>query len=37
MNALVTKKIYKNMGHTISKDEISTVNKIIFSKEEISK
>jgi len=37
MNALVTKKIYKNMGHTISKDEISTVNKIIFSKEEIPK
>ena len=35
MNALVTKKIYKNMGHTISKDEISTVNKIIFSKEEM--
>lgn len=35
MNALVTKKIYKSMGHTINKDEISIVNKIIFSKEEI--
>lgn len=33
MNALVTKKIYKDMGHTISKDEISTVNKMIFKKE----
>lgn len=36
MNATVTKKIYKNMGHTISRDEISMVNKIIFLKEEIS-
>jgi phospholipase/carboxylesterase len=35
MNALVTKKIYKNMGHTISQDEISTVNKIIFAKEQL--
>jgi len=35
MNALVTKKIYKNMGHTISQDEISTVNEIIFSKERL--
>ena len=33
MNALVTKKIYKNMGHTISKDEISTGNKMMFTKE----
>ncbi len=32
MNATFTKKIYQSMGHTISKDEISTVNKIIFSK-----
>jgi phospholipase/carboxylesterase len=31
MNARVTKKIYKSMGHTVSKDEISIVNKIIFS------
>jgi len=35
MNALVTKKIYKNMGHTISKDEISTVNNMIFLKEKM--
>jgi len=33
MNAVVTKKIYKNMGHTISSDEIDTVNKIMFKKE----
>jgi len=33
MNALVTKKVYKNMGHTISQDEIRTVNNIIFKKE----
>jgi phospholipase/carboxylesterase len=33
MNALVTKKIYKNMGHTINQDELSTVNKIIFTRE----
>jgi phospholipase/carboxylesterase len=33
MNALVTKKVYKNMGHTINQDEISTVNNIIFKKE----
>jgi len=26
MNALVTEKFYKNMGHTISPDEISIVN-----------
>ena len=30
MNAKVTKKIYKNMGHTINQDEISTVNELIF-------
>jgi phospholipase/carboxylesterase len=31
MKANVTKKIYRNMGHTISQDEIDTVNKLIFS------
>lgn len=31
MNAGVTKKIYKNMGHTITQDEINVVNEIIFS------
>ncbi|MEP7375146.1 MAG: dienelactone hydrolase family protein [Chitinophagaceae bacterium] len=35
MNARVTKKIYKNMGHTISQDEISTANKIIFLTEQL--
>ena len=35
MNALVTKRIYKNMGHTVSEDEISTVNKLIFTKQEL--
>lgn len=32
MNAQVTKKIYKNMGHTISQDEINQVNELIFKK-----
>lgn len=32
MGAAVTKKIYDNMGHTISQDEIDVVNEIIFSK-----
>ena len=32
MGAAVTKKIYDNMGHTISQDEIDIVNEIIFSK-----
>jgi phospholipase/carboxylesterase len=31
MNAQVTEKIYKNMGHTINEDEIETVNNIIFN------
>jgi phospholipase/carboxylesterase len=30
MNAAVTKKIYKGMGHTISQDEIDVVNELIF-------
>ncbi len=30
MNAAVTKKIYKGMGHTISKEEIDEVNRLIF-------
>jgi len=30
MHAQVTKKIYKNMGHTVSQDEINQVNEIIF-------
>jgi phospholipase/carboxylesterase len=31
MHAEVTEKIYDNMGHTISSDEIEQVNKLIFS------
>ncbi|HUP13353.1 MAG TPA: dienelactone hydrolase family protein [Niastella sp.] len=31
MNAEVTKKIYKGMGHTISQDEIDVVSEIIFT------
>ena len=30
MGARVTKKIYKNMGHTINQDEIEEANRIIF-------
>lgn len=30
MNAAVTKKIYKHMGHTISQDEIKEVNELLF-------
>ena len=32
MNAKVTKKIYPNMGHTISEDEIKQANTLIFTK-----
>ncbi|GAB2825639.1 alpha/beta hydrolase [Ferruginibacter profundus] len=32
MNADVTVKIYKNMGHTINQDEINQVNNLIFNK-----
>ena len=35
MNARLTKKIYKNMGHTINQDEINTVNELILSKGKI--
>ena len=31
MGALVTVKIYDNMGHTINQDEIEQVNKLIFN------
>lgn len=30
MNAIVTEKIYNNMGHTINDDEIKNVNTLIF-------
>ena len=32
MHADVTKKIYKNMGHTITQDEINLANQLIFNK-----
>jgi phospholipase/carboxylesterase len=31
MHAQVVKKIYPNMGHTISQDEIAQANRLIFS------
>ena len=31
MDAIVTKKIYKGMGHTINKDELDQVNALLFS------
>jgi phospholipase/carboxylesterase len=31
MNAAVTQKIYPNMGHTISEDEIEKANNLIFT------
>jgi phospholipase/carboxylesterase len=31
MNAVVTEKVYSNMGHTISQDEIENANKLIFN------
>ena len=33
MNAVVTEKVYTNMGHTISQDEIDNANKLVFNKE----
>lgn len=30
MNAVVTEKVYTNMGHTINQDEIDTVNSLFF-------
>jgi len=35
MNAVVTKSIYKNMGHTISREEIKSANDLIFNPETI--
>jgi phospholipase/carboxylesterase len=31
MNAMVTEKVYMNMGHTITEDEIAIANKIVFN------
>ena len=36
MNADVTQRLYNNMGHIISQDEIDTVNKLIFFEKAIS-
>lgn len=30
MNAIVTEKVYNNMGHTINQDEIDNPNKLVF-------
>ncbi len=30
MNAIVTEKVYSNMGHTINEDEIKNANDLIF-------
>jgi phospholipase/carboxylesterase len=30
MNAVITEKIYNNMGHTINKDEIDLANELVF-------
>lgn len=32
MNAIVTEKIYSNLGHTINADEIENVNNLVFNK-----
>ena len=32
MNAMVIEKVYLNMGHTISQDEINNANSIVFDK-----
>ena len=32
-NALVTEKIYKNMGHTINEDEIRSANAYVFNRQ----
>lgn len=31
MNAIVTEKVYDNMGHTISQDEIEMANRLVFN------
>lgn len=35
MNAIVTEKVYNNMGHTINQDEIDQANKLIFNMQTI--
>lgn len=31
MNAFITEKVYQNMGHTISEDEIDKANQLVFT------
>jgi phospholipase/carboxylesterase len=31
MNASLTEKVYANLGHTISQDEIEQANKLVFA------
>jgi len=35
MNAVVTEKVYNNMGHTINQDEIDNANKLVFNAQSI--
>lgn len=35
MNAVVTEKIYTNMGHTINQDEIDNANELVFNAQTI--
>lgn len=36
MNAVVTEKVYSNMGHTINQDEIDNANQLIFNSQFIT-
>jgi phospholipase/carboxylesterase len=35
MNAAVTEKVYNNMGHTITHDEIDNANKLVFNSQSV--
>jgi phospholipase/carboxylesterase len=35
MNAVVTEKIYNNMGHTVTQDELDNANKLVFNKQSV--
>ncbi|MEP6594921.1 MAG: dienelactone hydrolase family protein [Ginsengibacter sp.] len=36
MNAVVTEKVYNNMGHTIIQDEIDNANQLVFNAQTVS-
>ncbi|MCW3089956.1 MAG: phospholipase [Ferruginibacter sp.] len=36
MNAVVTEKVYNNMGHTINQDEIDNANKLVFNAQPVN-